>query len=946
MKKFYAFTLAALVSTLGYAQSFTASSETTGFFNSGGCMGVVDMDQDGMDDIVVLHDSRELNIYYQNDNGTFFIEEYGQVSGSNQWGMAIGDFNNDGHNDVFCGGYYDNIHVVSINAIGDADFIDLEDSGLYMQGCSLSDMNDDGWLDAYACHDDAMSLVFENDGSGDLTLSSDLIDLYNYDYSAYPNTDHSGNYGSVFSDFDRDGDTDLFVAKCRQFVNNDPYDPRRVNQLWVKNGIGDWTEEALARGLVPYEQSWTSDFADIDNDGDFDCLLTNHSNTLFLYENNGGYFTNITAGSGLEINGFFLQAKFADLDNDGFQDLLISGGIERCFFNNGDNTFTDNSEAMSYGDTMHSFGIGDLNSDGFLDVYASYGDGYVDADFMNDDILWINDGNDNNFIGFSLEGTMSNKNAIGAVVEIQGDFGIQVREVRAGESYGINNTFKAHFGIGESESVDQVIIYWPSGAGTVIDNPTVGEYTHVVEGDCTIADANIVAPDGTSFCEGATLALEGPMGINYQYTWNTGDTSMGITVDAAGTYGLVITDGEGCTAATTVSINQAELSLPTISIDGDVGFCEGGSVTLIASAAESYDWSTGEDTQSIVVEASGTYNVAVPDENCPVDVSSEDVMVEVFANPDNPVVDDVTLDVAGEAILTGAEDTYYWYENEMDEDPVFVGMEYTTPVINSSTSYWVENVFEYNAFTYNGGMLDKTDEGTYQPNNTYYNTFDAWEDMIIDGVTTFSDIEAMREIGLYNGNGELVESVEVPVVLGENYLELDFFVPAGIGYSLRPMDDTPMLWRDESDDNLDYPFALGTLGEVTGTNRNGNNWNNYYYYFYDWKVSTPSVKCVSDRVEVMITVVSVSEIEALSSLSIFPNPAVENVTINYELLSSGLVGIDIVDQLGKRVFSERVTGVAGAVNTTVVDISALSAGMYFVEFMMNGQQVTQKLIVE
>ena len=85
----------------------------------------------------------------------------------------------------------------------------------------------------------------------------------------------------MFTDFDNDGDIDLFIAKCRQFIN-DPYDPRRVNQLWVNDGNGNFTEEANERGLVFYEQSWTVDFADIDNDGDFDCLITNHSTTLYF----------------------------------------------------------------------------------------------------------------------------------------------------------------------------------------------------------------------------------------------------------------------------------------------------------------------------------------------------------------------------------------------------------------------------------------------------------------------------------------------------------------------------------------------------------------------------------------------------------------------------------------------------------------------------------------
>ena len=98
-------------------------------------------------------------------------------------------------------------------------------------------------------------------------------------------------------------------------------------------------EEAADRGLVFYEQSWTVDFADIDNDGDFDCLVTNHSTSLYILENDGeGYFTNITDAAGLNVEGFFL-GQMEDFDN---VDMLIvySGGTHRYYKNNGDKTFT------------------------------------------------------------------------------------------------------------------------------------------------------------------------------------------------------------------------------------------------------------------------------------------------------------------------------------------------------------------------------------------------------------------------------------------------------------------------------------------------------------------------------------------------------------------------------------------------------------------------------
>ena len=346
------------------------------------------------------------------------------------------------------------MHVQHITAPGVSNTLELADGSMFMQACNWVDIDNDGVLDVFGCHDDALSRMWQGNEDGTLSPAPQFIDLTDYDLQDYPGNDHSGNYGTVWTDFDSDGDIDLFIAKCRQFVN-DPQDPRRINQLWVNDGNGGWTEEALERGLVLYEQSWTTDFADIDNDGDFDCLATNHSSTIQLLENDGtGHFTNITAGSGLEVTGFFLQAKMDDFDNDGFVDLIYTGGADGFFRNNGDMTFTEVPNVFPWNDTMHSFASGDVNRDGQLDVYASYGNSYVSPDNGNPDILWVNDGNDNHWIAFDLEGFESNIDAVGAKVELTGDFGTMVREVRGGESYGITCTFACRFGLEPARDCD------------------------------------------------------------------------------------------------------------------------------------------------------------------------------------------------------------------------------------------------------------------------------------------------------------------------------------------------------------------------------------------------------------------------------------------------------------------------------------------------------------
>ena len=158
--------------------------------------------------------------------------------------MCVGDKDNDGFLDIQSGGNYDGVHFLDINSVSSATQQDFPAVQIFMQACNFADINNDGWLDAFACHDDGEAYIFENDGTGIMTNGNSLIDM-----TIYPNSDNSGNYGTTWTDFDRDGDIDLFIAKCRQFVN-DPLDPRRTNVLLVNDGNNNYHDEAALRGLV------------------------------------------------------------------------------------------------------------------------------------------------------------------------------------------------------------------------------------------------------------------------------------------------------------------------------------------------------------------------------------------------------------------------------------------------------------------------------------------------------------------------------------------------------------------------------------------------------------------------------------------------------------------------------------------------------------------------
>ena len=146
-------------------------------YNSGGCVGFTDMDGDGFDDLVVLDQSNDLHVLYQGADGSFIDTDFGQVSSSNQWGMCVADYDNDGHKDVFSGGSYDGVHVQHITAPGVSDSFSLEPGSMFMQACNWADINNDGYLDVFACHDDALSRMWMGGPEGTLTPAPGLIPL-------------------------------------------------------------------------------------------------------------------------------------------------------------------------------------------------------------------------------------------------------------------------------------------------------------------------------------------------------------------------------------------------------------------------------------------------------------------------------------------------------------------------------------------------------------------------------------------------------------------------------------------------------------------------------------------------------------------------------------------------------------------------------------------------
>jgi len=445
--------------------SLTFTSETFGI--SGNQKAVVDMNGDHLDDIVSVS-STNVQIFQQLSGGGFTELNITTTPADYlaSWSLAAADYDANGFTDLLYGGG-NGVTFMRANATGDG-FTEISGAEyVFSQRSNFVDINNDGHLDAFVCHDVEPNVYYINDGSGNLNfIQGGLGD--------YPS---GGNYGSIWVDYDSDGDVDLFIAKC----GGEP--ARRTNQLHINNGDGTFTENALAAGLADPMQTWSSAWGDFDNDGDMDVFVGASSGGHKLMRNNGdNTFTNVTASSGVSaLTTTGIENVTHDMDNDGNLDLVSHGNI---LLGNGDLTFTTIlTNVLSGGNGS----LGDLNNDGFIDSFAG------------NTLRW-NDTNGNNWITVNTIGTVSNIDGIGARVIIETPSGTQIRDVRAGDGFGFMNTLNTHFGLGTDSEINTVTVIWPSGIVNIINDPAINETLTITEEeilgiDETLADTLIVYPN-------------------------------------------------------------------------------------------------------------------------------------------------------------------------------------------------------------------------------------------------------------------------------------------------------------------------------------------------------------------------------------------------------------------------------------------------------------------
>ncbi len=935
-----AFILSMTIFTLSAQISFTnqAALFANQDFHSGVPMGVCDMNNDGLDDMIRLDNRDDLYIEFQSADGSFtsvFLDNYGN---NDTWMVTAADVNNDGFNDLMTGGRYDGVKCYTRLTDGTYEKVTMPGAAIFSQAANFADINNDGSVDMFVCHDDNTSRIWQNMGDGTYEMGDDLIDL-----ELYSGENNSGNYGSVWTDFDNDGDLDLYIAKCRQGVNSST-DVRRINQLWLNDGDNNYTEVAEEYGLKIGAQSWTADFGDYDNDGDFDCFITNHDAASQLLENDGtGHFTDVTTSTGVNVNGLPIQGMFHDFDNDGYLDIVVSGTDEYMYKGNGDGTFILLNDVFVGTTEMESYAIGDLNNDGFLDIIGGYAQVFNTPTNI-DDALWINEGNDHNWLKIKPTGTVSNASGIGARIEITGDFGTQIREIRAGESYGITNSLNAHFGLGTFDSVTRIIIKWPSGLVSVVENPEINQTLEIIESGCIAETPVIDVTGGTILCaDGPPIVLTAPESTGY--IWSNGATTPSIEITEAGNYSVITTDAEDCfgvSAAVNITANPG--TPPTIVLDSPNVFCNEGSVILTASPADSYLWSDGSTTQSIEVSENGDYTVTVPGFCQSFTSEIFELELNIYI-ADLTFAEDVTIFGSGTATLFAEGYLPSWYDVPVFGASIGSGNTFETPLLDETTSFYVANLQNFSAGSENVGMENHSGNSMYGGNQ--FNggiVFDAFEPFILRKVKVYTDTPGSRTIELRDINGIVFNSVVVDIPIGEQVIDLNLYVPEGNDLVLGTETATNLgnfgfesarLQRNNT--NTNFPYIVDNVISLKESTF-GVDW---YYYFYDWEIELAPAQCLSERTEVTVTVStsSVFDFEAANNLKLSPNPT--QGVVYFELPDNVREGTALIlDITGKNIFSQNLTNET----SQVIDFHSFANGTYFIKVVSGKETYVGKVM--
>ncbi len=492
-----------------FRHAFGGAEKRSIMESMGGGVAFLDYDGDGWQDIFLVGGpTQSSRLYRNNGNGTFtdVTEKAGLTHMGWGMGATVGDYDNDGHDDLFVT-YFGGNHLYHNN--GDGTFTDVANKagvrgGGWATSAGFADYDRDGYLDLFVAvyaeidpknvpepgsspycqyrglpvycgpkgYPGGRDILYHNNGDGTFTDVTEKMGIEPPPYYF--------GLGVLWGDFNGDGWPDLYVA------NDSTPSALYINQ----NGRG-FVEAGLLSGVAVSDDGREQagmgvDTADYDHDGLPDIVKTNFSDdapNLYRHQGNGGTglppvpsFSDQSFPAGLgEVSRLSLGfgVKFLDVDNDGWADIYVGNGhvypqVDQLpagityrqrnflFWNKRNGRFEEISRRAGPGTALvkvtRGVAAGDFNNDGRVDLLVGHLDDVPS-------LLENRTRNGNHWVTLELVGTKSNRDAIGAVVRLNG----QVAEVRANSSYLSSSDRRVHFGLGTKTAVGSCEIRWPSG---------------------------------------------------------------------------------------------------------------------------------------------------------------------------------------------------------------------------------------------------------------------------------------------------------------------------------------------------------------------------------------------------------------------------------------------------------------------------------------------------
>ncbi|MBK9631606.1 MAG: CRTAC1 family protein [Saprospiraceae bacterium] len=908
---------------------FSESSLNKELF-SGLVMSSADLNGDYQDDLLIMDQGRYVWLGTGTGKATFVWSRIPISSTVPLWSLNVADIDRNGLADIVLGGDKPNFQILYQISEGVFEAKPFDFPYFFSQAACFYDINKDGWLDFTICDDNAKVKIFEND-LGLLKNNYTWLDL-----SMDPVSNEAGNYGCIWSDYDQDGDGDLYISKCNAHAT-DPRDPRRVN-LFFKNDAQQFLEISDLMGIDCGDQSWVSVMADINGDGRTDLIVANHYAPSKVYvQNSFGTFSDSTLSSGLDSKLAIFQMLLRDLDNDMDLDLILAGNGTEIWLNDGLGHFELTENGLK---PFSSMVVGDFNEDGFQDIYASYA--YLVNNIANiPDRLWINQANQNHWIKLGLKGTTSNIHGVGALVYVWTQGKLQYTELLSGDSYGIQNSYNVHFGLKEFEKVDSIFIKWPSGLIDQYFDIASDQFYLLTEGKCLKEKVNISPAVDTVICLNEIITISAEDGID-SLIWNNGMSTDSIQVDTTGVYFYRILTSDGCyTISQSISVLQNPTESPKLSHRYQKLICDGTEIELAVPGYKNVLWEDGSRGELRDISDAGIYYASV--KGLCNDWNTDSLKLSIVQTPVDAIIQSQNLPSPGVATLISDQENTEWYKDPQDSTPLFVGDTFITPTLDQTSRFYVRSfgAGEFDHFV--GGQISpQYSAGAYHAAQLNPRMeFRVFQDVMLDSLSLYTDREAKRTIQLLDADWLVVQQQDVLLTPGKNRVFVGFELSGpNKTYFLTTSTDTNMLYLNttsprlqRSDLNVRYPIHLEDKIRIIRSQYG----ENYYYAFYEWAIRPKGLQCYTDWQEIIVQVGPSSIDENIKEGCRWW--LVEHM-VKFENCTSNKTSYRLSDLLG-RVIYEFHPGKDGNNSSPV-----LGTGIYILSAMdVNGKMSSNKLLV-